>query len=70
MHALGRKPDPSVAARRALVRDMFKLGLMPAEMCEHLRRELGQAVTPGTIYNDLAKLRRTGRISGPAGDTS
>ncbi len=57
-------PVYSVTARRALVADMFDLGLAPMDMTEHLKRELGRAVTVSTVYNDIAFLRKEGRITG------
>ncbi|WP_170563102.1 hypothetical protein [Ruegeria atlantica] len=62
-------PVYSVTARRALIRDMFDMGMKPVDMTEHLRRELGRVVTLGTIYNDIKHLRAGGVIRGRAGET-
>ncbi len=60
-------PASSVTARRALVADMFDLGLAPMDMTEHLKRELGRVVSVGTVYNDIAFLRKEGRIRRASG---
>ena len=56
MHDL--KPVYSVAARRALVADMYDLGLMPQEMLQHIRRELGREVEISVVYNDIRRHRQ------------